>query len=499
MRCAFVIAMALATTTAFAATRRVAVVVGNNTGADPKASLRYAELDADKLARVFVELGGVASEDLYLLQGKDQRAVEAALQRARAKIAGYRHRGDRVIVIFYFSGHSDGIALELGRDRFTFAALRSWLKDSGGDVRIAVVDSCKSGALLAIKGGTPGPPFHIRLTDELASAGEALLTSSAADENALESREIGGSFFTHHLVSGLRGAADASGDGRVTLTEAYQYAYHHTLATSGATLAGPQHPTYDYQLSGEGELILTELAAPSASLDLPDDFGRALVIDATRDQVIAEVGRGDPRRVALEPGRYRVRAWRGASAFEAQIELAANQQRAVTWDQLAPATGPVTRAKTDAGPTPKTEMEIAAGGQASVAKQLAPLAALRAELRVAAFEGASLALEVGSRRSGDLRETSAMVFAGWRVTRSLGSVRASLGLELGGGAVVQQLAGASWTGAGALAPLGELDVPVTRQLSIAVAAHIPVTALEADGQVAVVVLPAVWVGIVCGP
>ena len=56
--------------------------------------------------------------------------------------------------------------------------------------------------------------------DDLASTGEALLTSSAADENALESKEIRGSFFSHHLVSGLRGAADSSGDGQVTLAEA---------------------------------------------------------------------------------------------------------------------------------------------------------------------------------------------------------------------------------------------------------------------------------------
>jgi hypothetical protein len=504
--------------TAAAGTRRVAVVLGNNAGADPKAALRYAELDADKLARVLVELGGVSPDDLYLLQGKDQRAVEAALQRAQTKIASYRHRGDRVVVIFYFSGHSDGVALELGRDRFTFAALRAWLKDTGGDVRIAVVDSCKSGALLAIKGGTPGPAFHIRLTDELASTGEAILTSSAADENALESREISGSFFTHHLVSGLRGAADTSGDGRVTLTEAYQYAYQHTLATSGETLAGPQHPTYDYKLSGEGELILTELAAPSASLALPDGFERALIVQQSAlplpalgdhhtgagasDRVIAELGRGDPKRVAVEPGRYTVRVWRGGRALEASVALAANQaanqQRAVAWDELAPASGPATQAKSDAATHSTIDLEIAAGGESSVAKQLPPLVAMRVELRVPALGGASLALETGTRRAGDLRETSAFLFGGWRVTRSRGSLRASLGVEVGAGAVVQQLSGSAWTGAAAVAPLAELDVRITRQLALALAAHVPITALQADGRVDLFVLPAAWLGVIFG-
>ena len=35
-----------------------------------------------------------------------------------------------------------------------------------------------------------------------------LLTSSSADEDAQESDAIAGSYFSHHLVSGLRGSAD---------------------------------------------------------------------------------------------------------------------------------------------------------------------------------------------------------------------------------------------------------------------------------------------------
>ena len=54
-----------------------------------------------------------------------------------------------------------------------------------------------------------------------------MITSSAAREAALESAEIEASFFSHHLISGLRGAADTSGDGLVTLAEAYQYAFTH--------------------------------------------------------------------------------------------------------------------------------------------------------------------------------------------------------------------------------------------------------------------------------
>ena len=39
------------------------------------------------------------------------------------------------------------------RDRLTFSELRHWLGSTGAEVRLALVDSCKSGALLAVKGG----------------------------------------------------------------------------------------------------------------------------------------------------------------------------------------------------------------------------------------------------------------------------------------------------------------------------------------------------------
>jgi caspase domain-containing protein len=492
---------------AAAETRRVAVIVGNNVGNQDQQALRYAEVDAGKLARVLVELGGVASEDLYLLQGRDLKSLDDTLRRAKAKIADYRKHLDRVIVIFYYSGHSDGVALELGRDRYTFAALRDWLKDTGAEVRLALVDSCKSGALLATKGGALGPAFHIRLTDELSSTGEALLTSSAADENALESKEIGGSFFTHHLVSGLRGAADSSGDGRVTLTEAYQYAYKHTITTSGATLAGPQHPTYDYRLSGQGELVLTELARPSAALALPDGFDRALVVDAAREQVIVELGRGEPARIALVPGRYIVRAWRDGKTFEHAFAIAANEQRAVTWAELMATTAVVSRPKGDVAASfepsesaSAVSILVAGGTRVGIADGLGALGVVRVGVRPRAPRGPTLSLDVGTRSAGALRESTAFLFAGYRVGWDAGPLRASAGLELGGGLVRQAFSGETGsTGAVALAPTAGVAIAVTPSIAFTLEGQLPATLVKADDKLRVVALPGAWLGVVVTP
>lgn len=171
-----------------------------------------------------------------------------------------------------------------------------------------------------------------------------LLASSAADEIALESREIRGSFFTHHLVSGLRGAADASGDGRVTLAEAYEYAFARTVkATAESGLR--QHPTYDYRLSGRGDLVLTEVTRPTTVLELPAGFDRALVVGVRRDQVLAELEAQTARKVALVPGEYAVRVWSGGAVHAARVTLAAGDRRALAWSELARVAAPVVAQK----------------------------------------------------------------------------------------------------------------------------------------------------------
>ena len=112
--------------------------------------------------------------------------------------------------------------------------------------------------------------------------GYAFLTSSSADEAAQESDAIGASFFTHYLVSGMRGAADVSGEGKITLSEAYQFAFHETLARTTTTQGGAQHPAYDINLSGTGDIVMTDVRQTSASVLLTEELaGRFFVRNAS--------------------------------------------------------------------------------------------------------------------------------------------------------------------------------------------------------------------------
>ncbi|MBU8899618.1 caspase family protein [Corallococcus sp. M34] len=485
-----------------AETFRIAVVVGHNTGAGSQPPLRYAEADAVKVAGVLKELGGVKPEDLRLLRSPGLQALHDALEQTTAKVRQWHQDPSaRVILTFYYSGHSDGDALELGRERLRYADLRRWLEGTGANVRIALVDSCRSGALLALKGGTPGPTFDIRLTDELDSSGQALLTSSAADELALESRELGGAFFTHHLVSGLRGAADLSGDGRVTLAEAYRYAFERTVRDTSDTLIATQHPAYDYRLSGRGELVLTELTRPSAVLEVPGDFQRALVVALPREQVLAELVPGSARRIALPPGAYAVRlASEKGERTVAQVSLEAGQTHVLPRDafRATPVRVEATPKGTPLSAPSRWSAVVAAGAQARVGSGLGGVLGLRAAVRSGEPSGVSGAVTLSTGSQDTLHETSAFGWFGLHHTWHSEPATLSVGLELGLGAILQTRqgeAGTAWSGAGGVAPWVGFQVPLAGPVSLAFEAQLPVTAFRRDQDLTVTLLPAAWGGL----
>ena len=204
---------------------RLAVVVGANRGSADRVPLRYAVSDAERFAAVLTELGGVAPADLVLLREPSRQAFLGALGALRERAAQPGPR--RAEVVVYYSGHADEKGLMLGREMVTYRELKDAMHGIAADVGIGILDACASGVITRLKGGQAQAGF---LTDEsMQMTGYAFLTSSSENEAAQESERLRGSFFTHALLSGLRGAADASGDGRVTLNEAYQFAFQETL------------------------------------------------------------------------------------------------------------------------------------------------------------------------------------------------------------------------------------------------------------------------------
>lgn len=477
---------------AHAQTRRIAVLVGNNVGNGTRPPLRFAETDAAKMARVLQELGDVAPEDLFLLQGKGLAQLRDVLGLATRRTASSRaNSSTRVVLLFYFSGHSDGVALELGRERLTFTALREWLEKTGAEVRLAIVDSCKSGALLRAKGGTPGPAFQIKLTDDLSSSGQVLLSSSSEDELALESQEIGGSFFTHHLISGLRGAADTSGDGHVTLTEAYQYAFSATVSATSNTFMGGQHPAYDYRLSGQGELVLTQVNAPLSALELPEGFERVLLLQLVREQVLAELPAGVPRRVALPPGEYAVRLWKGGRLHSAQVRVARGEVRQLRWSELSPEGARAGVAKGEAAssiqaPRPARAglLVVGAGVRGTATLGPTPMPLLHLSFLAGSGHGLALGLALGTASLGSSHETASQLSLGYRWAYTGQHLSVFAGLEAVGQFVHQSSGGKAigWSLHPGLGPWGGVTWAVTERVRMVLEAHAPLAPIMVDGR-----------------
>lgn len=291
-------------------TRRFAIVVGNDSGGDGTRDLLYARDDARKLHDILMRLGGVKKEDAFLLLDDSSGSLLDALGELERRAGDARARGDRTALFFYYSGHAKDGALRLGSTTLPMESLKARLAQAPADIRVAVFDACRSGSITRTKGMRRAPAFEVESDAQRAAKGLVILTSSASDEDSQESDSIGGSYFSHHLASGLLGDADKSGDGRVSLAEAYAYAYERTVADTADSAAGPQHPTFSFDLAGNGDLVLTDVVERKEGVRLPAGApaGAWFLVDL-RGFVVAEIAKteGVERLVALAPGRYWVK------------------------------------------------------------------------------------------------------------------------------------------------------------------------------------------------
>jgi hypothetical protein len=321
------------------AIERYAVIIGNNVGARDEVTLRYAETDAARVYDVLKDLGGFRPENMIFLRHEEASTARRALiaMNDRIRAAGGDSPSPAVLVVYY-SGHADASALHLGSSLLELGELQQLVRGSSSAFRLLILDSCHSGALTRAKGGHSAPPIPIRLEEPLAGEGAVVLAASAADEDAQESDDIRSSFFTHYLVSGLVGAADADHDGKVTLEEAYHYAYESTLRASSRTLAGAQHPSFRYELHGQGGLVLTLVGADPRHrglLDFPDGRAYLVMQEGADGAVVAEVGVNDrARRVDLPSGRYFVRGRGRDHLLEGTVTVAAGEQHTVRDGEL---------------------------------------------------------------------------------------------------------------------------------------------------------------------
>ena len=327
-------ALATITTSAPAAAQQdrgpiqYALVVGANIGGVGQESLQYAERDAANVADVLQSLGRYPADKIFRLSQPTPGELRLALKRLTIKLKAHERAGEQTAVLFYYSGHARANSLNLGKDELELSSLRAELEALPSTLTVVILDACQSGSFSRIKGVAGAGDFSVNSVANLNATGIAVMASSSASELSQESERLGASYFTHYLVVALRGAGDDNSDGRVTLDEAYRYAYNRTLAATAKTAVGKQHVTLETALRGKGEIALTYPAAMKSAMIIPKNAeGDYLVQAATSGAVLAEVVKVKDRsvRLALAPGAYRVVVRTSATAKECRHTVAPGQ------------------------------------------------------------------------------------------------------------------------------------------------------------------------------
>lgn len=283
---------------------RYAIYIGSNKGGKNREQLLYAGSDAMNFQKTMSEIGGVSEGNSFILIDPNKEKIDETLSQISKKINSGESHAKRSEFIFYYSGHSDENALLLGDVPYDYSSLKTAITEVPSDIHVVILDSCYSGNFIRTKGGQKRKPFL--MDDSSVVTGHAYLSSSSTNEYSQESDEIEASYFTNAMITGLRGAADTSGDNKVTLNELYSYAFNDTLSRTESSKAGPQHPNYNITLVGSGDLVLSDISTAEAMLSLSKEAKGKFIIRNEEGKLISEINKsaGQPIFMALPAGQY---------------------------------------------------------------------------------------------------------------------------------------------------------------------------------------------------
>jgi hypothetical protein len=190
-------------------------------------TLKYTDDDAYQVYAFLKspEGGAIPDERISLLIDES-----ASRQRILAEMESTFAKADENdVIMLYYSGHGlPGSFLPIDFDGYNnvlqHAEIKEILDKSQAKHKIVLADACHSGSLLAMK-----TPFNATRMQsfldgfESASAGTALFTSSKSEEISMETSGLRQGIYSHYLIRGLRGEADANGNKIVTISELYEY------------------------------------------------------------------------------------------------------------------------------------------------------------------------------------------------------------------------------------------------------------------------------------
>ncbi|HEY0711471.1 MAG TPA: hypothetical protein VGF45_02280, partial [Polyangia bacterium] len=110
-----------------------------------------------------------------------------------------------------------------------------------------------------------------------------------------------------------------------------------TVAATAPSVWGPQHPSYEYNLAGTGELILTRLVAGRSGLVLPNSTANTTYfLQSPSGELVAEIVPPPTQRVrvALPVGQYRVVSLEEGNAYVADVHVVSARDAVIERSQF---------------------------------------------------------------------------------------------------------------------------------------------------------------------
>lgn len=286
----------------------IALIVTNNRSAElGRPELRYADDDGAKYYELFRMIADSAAVELLTDFDADsarlfpdahavaheptKAAVTEAVTRLTAQAVGAARAGRPVEFYFVFAGHGDvdhgrGF-LELRDARLTSDDIEAMLKAIPSTRAHVILDSCNS--FFVLNPRRPGGR-QLAVTEEAARSlsdrlpNVGVLLSTSAEAEVFEWSELQSGIFSHAVRSGLMGAADVDGDGRVT--------YDEIRAFVDVASARIENPLYRPKVFARGpngradEPLFDLTGAQSVRLELDTHEHRVTVRDARELRLI---------------------------------------------------------------------------------------------------------------------------------------------------------------------------------------------------------------------
>ena len=208
-----------------------ALIIGINEYID-SSGLSYAVNDATAVSD---SLKDIYEKGIILLTDEQEKRFTPLANNIISNIqliSQNAHETDNIF--FYFAGHGkevDGEPVLLPSDYRDEIGLKAAIKiedikaefeKSKAKFKLLLLDSCHSGA---VKGrgdiGNMTRSMYESISD--IPEGFAIISACSLDQRSYEDEKLKHGVFTHQLLEGIKGKADANNDGEITVNELYDY------------------------------------------------------------------------------------------------------------------------------------------------------------------------------------------------------------------------------------------------------------------------------------